>query len=93
MAERVEELTITYKEGDQTIVEELDKVVLSKGAWATILFKYHELDRRTQQMGSVKFGIHRYQKRNGVYRRQSKFTISSEAQARKIVDALGDWLG
>ena len=38
------------------------------------------------------FVIRRYKKSGGEYRQQSKFTISSAEQARKIVDALSGWI-
>ena len=45
MAETIEELTVSYRDGDIETVQELDKVVLSKGAWTTILFRYRDWDR------------------------------------------------
>lgn len=93
MAENVEDLTVNYEEEGLLIVKELDKEILSKGAWATILFRYQDLDKVTQEYGSDKFIIRRYQKKNGQYQVKSKFNISSVAQARKIVETLGGWLG
>ena len=92
MFENVDDLTVTYEEDGEVVVEELDKAILSKGSWATVLFKYRDRDRRTQEMGKVKFTIRRYQKRNGSYRQQAKFNISSEAQAKAICENLGKWL-
>lgn len=90
--ETVDDLTITYEEGDRVIVEQLEKEVLSKGAWATVLYKYRELDRSSGDFGAPKFTLRRYQKRKGVYRQQSKFNISSRAQAKLICDTLLKWL-
>ena len=73
-------------------IQELDKVILSKGAWTTILFRYQELDTETGGYGPDKYAIRRYQKSGGEYRQKSKFNISSAEQARKIVDALSGWL-
>lgn len=92
MMEHVDDLTVQYEEEGQTVVEELDKQVLSKGAWATVIYKYRDWDRRKEEMGSPKFTIRRYQKRNGAYRQQAKFNISSEKQAQAIIDALTGWL-
>lgn len=91
--EHVDDLTVQYEEGGQTLVEELDKQVLSKGAWATVIYKYRDWDRRKEEMGPTKFTIRRYQKRNGSYRQQGKFNISSEKQAHAIIEALTGWLG
>ncbi|MUM77548.1 hypothetical protein GKC30_07885 [Pseudodesulfovibrio sp. F-1] len=92
MASTVEEITINYSEDNQLIVKELDKVVLSKGAWATIVFRYQEFNRAKGEYGPEKFSIRRYQKVDGSYRPKSKFNISSQAQAQKIVEALSAWI-
>lgn len=92
MAETVEELTIQYEEGGTVTVKELDKVVLTKGAWATLLFKYQDLNRQTDEFGPDKYSIRRYQKRNGQYSPKSKFNISSADQAKKIIAALQGWI-
>lgn len=91
MAETVDNLTVEYHEGDTMTVKELDKVVLSKGAWATIMFRYQDLDRKSGEFGPDKYTIRRYQKRNGEYSQRSKFNISSRDQATQIVDALQKW--
>jgi len=72
-------------------VKELEKVVLSKGAWATILFRFQNLDRKSGEYGPDKYTIRRYQKRNNEYMLKSKFNISSSDQAKKIIDVLSDW--
>lgn len=92
MASTVDELTINYTENGSLIVKELDKVILTKGAWSTVIFKYQDLDRKKDEYGPVKFTIRRYQKREGEYRPKSKFTVSSVDQARKVVDALQKWI-
>ncbi|GAB4299927.1 MAG: hypothetical protein Kow0083_12060 [Methylophaga sp.] len=91
MAENVDELTVEYFEGDTKTVKELDKVVLSKGAWATVMFRYQDLDRKTGEFGPDKYTIRRYQKRNGEYSQRSKFNISSRDQAQQIIAALTKW--
>lgn len=93
MNESVEDLTVEFEENGQLIIKELDKVVLSKGAWATLLFRYQEWRPETGDYGPDRFVIRRYRKSGGEYRNQSKFTISSADQARKIVDALVGWIG
>ncbi len=93
MAERIEDITINYEEDGEQVVKELDKEVLSKGAWTTILFRYQQLDRKTGDWGKTQFSIRRYRKVQGEYRSQSKFNISSPDQARKIIETLTLWLG
>ena len=92
MASKPEELTVDYQEGGVHTVKELDKVILSKGAWTTILFRYREWDARKEGYGPEKYTIRRYQKRNGEYQQRSKFNISSRDQAKNIINALQQWL-
>jgi len=92
MASTVDEITINYKEDDLLIVKELDKEILSKGAWATIMFRYQQLDRKTKEYGNELYTIRRYQKRGDSYNQKSKFNISSKDQAGKIVATLQKWM-
>ena len=92
MASTVEELTVTYEEDGIEVVKELDKAILSKGAWATVVFRYQEYDRAKEVYGAEKYTIRRYRKTGGDYRQQSKFTISSPDQARKLIDVLEGWM-
>lgn len=93
MAENVDEITIDYEEDGVLIVKELDKVILSKGAWSTIIFRYQQWDRKKEEYGPDRYTIRRYRKLHGQYQAQGKFNISSEDQAKKIVDALQGWIG
>ena len=93
MVSDIDEVTITYEEDGVEVVKELDKEILSKGAWATIIFKYQDWDRQKEKYGDEKYTIRRYRKMSGVYRQQSKFNISSKAQAEKIIEALQKWCG
>ena len=92
MAETIDELTVEYTEDGVVTTKELDKVVLTKGAWSTILFRYQDWDRKKEEYGPEKYSIRRYQKRNGEYRQQSKFNISSKDQAKQLIDALQTWI-
>lgn len=92
MAETIDELTISYTEDGIETTKELDKKVLSKGAWSTIIYRYQDWDRAKQEYGKDKYTIRRYQKRNGEYQQKSKFNISSADQAKAIIDALQGWI-
>lgn len=92
MAENVEELTIGYEDNGVETVKELDKKILSKGAWATVIFRYQDWEPAKNQYSGDRFSIRRYQKRNGEYQQKSKFNISSEKQAQELIDALQGWL-
>ncbi len=92
MAETVDELTIDYTEDGIKVVKELDKEILSKGAWATIIYRYQDWDRKKEEYGPDRYTIRRYQKRNGEYQQRSKFNISSREQAKSIISALQRWV-
>jgi len=92
MAESVEDLTITYEEDGTEIVKELDKAVLSKGAWTTIVFRYQQWEPAKQAYSKDRYSIRRYKKVGGQYRAQSKFNISSSEQAEKLIAILQEWV-
>jgi hypothetical protein len=92
MAATVDELTIEYVEDGLTTVKELDKIVLTKGAWSTIIYRYQDWNRSKEEYGPDKYSIRRYQKRDGEYKPKSKFNISSADQAQKVIDALAMWI-
>ena len=92
MSETIDGLTVTFNENGVDVTKELDKEVLSKGAWTTIIFRYQEWNASKEEYGPVKYTIRRYQKRNNQYWQKSKFNISSEDQAQKIIDTLSQWV-
>jgi hypothetical protein len=92
MAETVDELTVEWRDDSgELITRQLDKEVLTKGTWATLIFLYQDVDRATGGWGKPKMRIQRYQKRNGQYRAHSKFNISSIDQALQIAEILQRW--
>ncbi|MDH5435496.1 MAG: hypothetical protein OEX83_01945 [Gammaproteobacteria bacterium] len=91
MASTVDELTVDYTEDGVLVSKQLDKIILTKGAWSTIMFRYQDWDRKKEEYGPDKYSIRRYQKRNGEYMQKSKFNISSKDQATKIIEALQTW--
>ena len=92
MSSEIDELTVQYEEDGLVTVKELDKQVLTKGAWSTIIYRYQDWDRKKEEYGKDKYTIRRYQKRNGQYMQKSKFNISSQEQARSIIEALEGWI-
>jgi hypothetical protein len=92
MSANVEDLTVNYEEDGVVLVKEVDKVILSKGAWTTILFRYQNLNKSTGKFGDDMYSIRRYQKRQGNYIPKSKFNISSAKQAGTIASALQNWI-
>jgi hypothetical protein len=92
MASDVAELTVNYEEEGVLVVKELDKQILSKGAWATIIYKFQQWDINKEAYGPIRFTIRRYRKINDEYKQQAKFNISSVDQATKIITALQKWI-
>jgi hypothetical protein len=92
MASHVNELTIQYEEDGVVVIKELDKKILSSGAWATIIYKYQQWERAKEAYGADRFTIRRYRKVNDEYRQQAKFNISSIDQGKKIISALQEWI-
>ena len=91
MAETLEELTYNYEDGGQLVRKELDKTVLTKGSWATVMFLYQELDKASGNFRAPKIAIVRFKKFRGAYRKQSSFNVSSEKQARQITEVFEKW--
>lgn len=91
MASTVEEISIRYEEDGQELVKELDKEVLSKGAWSTIMFLFQNYNKRLGTYDPPRVTIRRFQKTGGNYVLRSKFNISSAKQARKIIEILNKW--
>src|SRR5262249_2084840 len=91
MAETIDEVSYNYEDEGKLVRKEIKKEILTKGAWATVMFLYQELDRKTESWGPPKVSIVRFKKSGGVYRKQSSFNISSEKQARQIVEVIEKW--
>jgi hypothetical protein len=91
VSEAMDQLTVNWEEDGELRVKELKKHVLSKGAWATVMFLYQEYDKKTNDFRPPKITIRRYRKRNDQYIYQSKFNISSEAQGKEIARIVEEW--
>lgn len=92
MAEHIDELTIAYEEDGVEVIKEIDKAILSKGAWSTIIYRYIQWEKAKDAYSKDRYSIRRYQKRMGSYQLKSKFNISSPEQAQKVIDILAQWL-
>jgi len=91
VSETIDGLTIEFTQDDVLVVKQVDKIILTRGNWTTIMFKFQEKIKDTPDFGPERVSIRRYQKRNGTYRQQSKFNISSAKQAREISANLLKW--
>jgi hypothetical protein len=92
MTKEAEDITIKYEEDGILLVKELDKEILSKGMWTTIVFRYQNWDKSKGEFTKDMYTIRRYQKRQGEYIPKSKFNISSSEQAEKIIATLQKWV-
>ena len=92
MAETIDDITIDYTEEGVLTTKQLDKVVLTRGAWTTIVFRFQTWDKKAQAYGPEAYSIRRYQKKGGAYQQRSKFNISNAEQAKKIIEVLNGWL-
>ena len=87
----VDDLTIAFEDDGIELCKEIDKAVLSKGAWATVIFKYQDWNSSKGEYDQPKMSLRRYRKIKGQYKQQSKFNISSMKQARALTSVLQDW--
>ena len=91
MAENIDDLTIAFYQDDRNVLKELEKIILTRGNWTTIMYLFQELNKKTNEYEAPKVSIRRYQKRGGIYKQQSKFNISSAKQGREIASILVKW--
>lgn len=90
MATDYDELTIEYQEDGEVVVEEMEKVILQKGTWTTVLYRFRQIDRKTGEFGPPKAALRRYQKTHGAYRKRDSINIS-EKSAVPLVETLKKW--
>jgi hypothetical protein len=90
LATDYDELTIQYEEDGQVVVEELEKVILQKGTWTTVLYRFRQINPRTGQWGPPKAALRRYQKTRGYFRKTDSVNIS-EKSAPILVAKLREW--
>jgi hypothetical protein len=92
MNDTLEALSVTYEEDGIEVIRELDKAILSKGAWATLVFRYQQWEESKNAYSDDKYTIRRYRKTKGEYRQQSKFNISGREQAENLIAILQEWI-
>ena len=92
MAETIDEITYDYEDEGKLVRRTLKKEVLTRGGWSTIMFLYEDMDRKSGKFGAPKIAIVRFKKWQGTFRKQSSFAVSSEKQARQLVDVIQQWL-
>jgi len=87
----LDELTYDHEEDGSLLRQQLEKVVLARGAWATVMFVYQERNRRTGAFDAPRVAVVRFRKVRGVYRKHAAFDIADRAQARHIAEVVERW--
>lgn len=90
--EKIEDITMSYEKNGKLLVKELKKEILTKGIWTTIMFLYQQLNEKTGEYREPKVAIRRYKKIKGFYQLQTKFTFSSDKQAKQVASTLKKWV-
>ncbi len=88
----LDELSYDLEEDGALVRRTLEQSVLRRGAWATVLFLYQELDREASVWRAAKIAVVRFQKMHGRYRKHSSFPIATEAEARELLSVIEAWL-
>jgi len=87
----LDELTYDLDEDGALVRRQLERVVLTRGAWSTVLFLYEELDRRTGAFRPPRAAVVRFQKVRGGYRKHSAFVVGSADEMGVLLSTLGRW--
>jgi hypothetical protein len=89
--ETIDDITIAYEEEGEMLVEELDKVVLQRGVWAVVLFRYRERNKKTGGYDAPKAALRRYQKFKGSYKKRDSVNLPYKS-AVTLIAQLNDWV-
>ncbi|HVU50233.1 MAG TPA: hypothetical protein VHL80_06085 [Polyangia bacterium] len=90
-SDALDELSYDQEDDGVLVREQLERVVLARGSWATVMFLFRELDRETGAWRAPKMAVVRFQKRQGGYRKHSAFNVASAEQARELAAVLARW--
>jgi hypothetical protein len=91
ISDALDDLSYDQEDDGVLVREQLDRVVLARGPWATVMFLFRELDRETGAWRAPKMAIVRFQKWKGDYRKHSAFNVANAAQARELCDVFARW--
>ncbi|HVZ71725.1 MAG TPA: hypothetical protein VHJ20_05060 [Polyangia bacterium] len=93
MVDALDDLTYDLEEDGTLVRRQLERVVLARGPWATVLFLYEELDHATGVFRAPRIAFVRFQKRRGAYRKHAAFTLAGANDARALEEVLARWRG
>jgi hypothetical protein len=88
----VDDLSYDWEEDGRQVRRELDRRVLSRGGWPTVMYLYQELDPATDAWRPAKVALVRYQSRRGMLRKHASITLG-EARSLELASALETWFG
>jgi hypothetical protein len=91
MSELLDELTYDREDDGVLVRKQLERVILERGAWATVLFVYQELDRDTGAFRAPRMTIVRFKKWRGAFRKHASFNIEGAQQARQLAVVFERW--
>jgi len=91
ISDALDELSYDQEDDGVLVREQLDRVVLARGSWATVMFLFRELDRTSGAWRAPKMAIVRFQKWRGGYRKHAAFNVASAEQARELAEVLARW--
>jgi hypothetical protein len=91
MSELLDELTYDREDDGVLVRKQLERVILERGAWATVLFVYQELDKASGAYRAPRMTIVRFKKWRGALRKHASFNIESAQQARQLAAVLERW--
>jgi hypothetical protein len=87
----LDDLTYDREEEGVLVRKQLDRVIVTQGAWATVMFLYQELDRGAGAYRAPQMTIVRFRKWRGGYRKHAAFNLANEAQARQLTAVFERW--
>lgn len=86
-----EDMSLDTEQDGIQVVKQLDKAVLSRGAWVTIAFLYEEWDPEANKFGPPKVTLRKFRRYHGGYKQEAKFNISTLQEAATLAHKLLDW--
>ncbi len=87
----LDDLRWDLEDDGRLVRREVDRRVIEKGAWATALYLYEELDPRTEAWGPRKLTLVRWRRVQDQWRKHASFNVTDTEQAELLRDALAAW--
>ena len=91
-AQSIDDISFDWEEDGRQVRRELDRRVLSRGGWPTVMYLYQELDLQTDAWRPAKVALVRYQSKRGMLRKHASITLG-EVKSLELAAALEQWFG